>query len=126
MSADMDDPRDRDVLAFYPYVVVRLACARCTRSGAYRLARLAAKYGAEIGLLDLMAKLAFDCPFRRASHPYRGGCKARFVDLDGPPFPPDLPPRSFRVIKGDKADQRSAREMLRDTQVTKRRGMPDR
>jgi len=87
---------------------------------------LCAKYGAEIGLPELMAKLAFDCPFRQASHPYRGGCKARFVDLDGAPVPPDLPPRPFRVIKGDKADQRSAREMLRDTQVARRRGSQER
>ena len=122
----MNDPRDSDVLAFYPFVVVRIACSRCTRSGAYRLARLAAKYGAEIALPDLMAKLAVDCPFRRARHPYRGGCQARFVDLEGPPIPPDMPPRPFRVIKGDKADQRSAREMLRDTQLTKRRESSER
>jgi hypothetical protein len=44
----MDDSRDRDVRAFFPFVLVRLACGRCTRTGAYRLARLAVKYGAEI------------------------------------------------------------------------------
>jgi hypothetical protein len=37
----------RDCLAFYPFVVVRIACRVCSRSGAYRLARLAAKHGPE-------------------------------------------------------------------------------
>ena len=36
---------DRDRLAFYPFVVVRIACRVCSRNGAYRLARLAAKFG---------------------------------------------------------------------------------
>jgi hypothetical protein len=39
----MDDDRDR--LAFYPFVVVRIACRQCSQRGSYRLARLAAKYG---------------------------------------------------------------------------------
>ena len=38
-----------DRLAFYPFVVVRIACRVCSRNGAYRLARLA-KFGPEIGL----------------------------------------------------------------------------
>src|SRR5271163_4032441 len=33
----------RDCLAFYPFVVVRIACRVCSRRGSYRLARLAAK-----------------------------------------------------------------------------------
>jgi hypothetical protein len=45
---------DRDRLAFYPFVVVRIACRGCSRNGAYRLARLAAKFGPEIGLRDLL------------------------------------------------------------------------
>ena len=44
---------DRDRLAFYPFVVVRIACRVCSRSGSYRLARLAAKFGPEITLRDL-------------------------------------------------------------------------
>jgi hypothetical protein len=36
---------DRDCLAFYPFVVVRIACRVCSRTGSYRLARLAAKFG---------------------------------------------------------------------------------
>jgi hypothetical protein len=36
---------DCDRFASYPFVVVRTACRVCSRSGSYRLARLAAKYG---------------------------------------------------------------------------------
>jgi hypothetical protein len=43
---------DRDRLAFYPFVVVRIACRVCSRNGAYRL--LAAKFGPEIGLRDIL------------------------------------------------------------------------
>ena len=45
---------DRDRLAFYPFVVVRIACRVCSRNGAYRLARLAVKFGPEISLRDLL------------------------------------------------------------------------
>src|SRR3984957_18771246 len=44
---------ERDRLAFYPFVVVRIACRVCSRSGSYRLTRLSAKYGPEITLRDL-------------------------------------------------------------------------
>jgi len=50
---------DRDRLAFYPFVVVRIACRVCTRSGSYRLARLAAKYGPEISLRDLTERFSY-------------------------------------------------------------------
>ena len=55
----------------YPYIVVRIGCRRCTRKGAYRLARLAAKYGAEIPMMELLAHLAGDCaiPDRHAAAP---------------------------------------------------------
>jgi hypothetical protein len=55
----MDDPRD--CLAFYPFVVVRIACRVCPRRGNYRLARLAAKFGPEIGLRDLTDRFSYDC-----------------------------------------------------------------
>ena len=48
---------DRDCLAFYPFVVVRIACRVCSRRGAYRLARFAAKYGPEISVRDLTERL---------------------------------------------------------------------
>jgi hypothetical protein len=50
-----------DALSSYPYVTVRLACRRCSRSGSYKLARLADKYGAEIRITDLLGFLAGDC-----------------------------------------------------------------
>jgi hypothetical protein len=37
-------------LVDFPYVLVRLRCDVCMRAGAYRLARLAVKYGAEISV----------------------------------------------------------------------------
>ena len=93
-----------NALAAYPYVVVRISCTMCTRQGRYRLARLAEKFGANIGLDDLLLKLTADCAGagRSARHPYRRICKARFIDLDGPRRPPDLPPAMMplRVIEG--------------------------
>ena len=50
---------DRDRLALYPFVVVRIACCVCSRSGSYRLARLAAKYGPEITLRDLTERFSY-------------------------------------------------------------------
>ncbi len=44
---------DRDRLAFYPFVLVRIACRVYSRSASYRLGRLAAKFGPEISLRDL-------------------------------------------------------------------------
>jgi hypothetical protein len=48
-------------LADFPYVAVRLRCDVCKRAGAYRLARLAVKYGTEILLDDLIVRLSSDC-----------------------------------------------------------------
>ena len=96
-----------DRLWEYPYVLVRLGCSVCSRSGQYRLARLAAKYGAEIELDDLLERLAFDCPWRtppgaRPPGKYDPKCKAHFVDLSGPPTGPDMPPVSpkLRLVRG--------------------------
>jgi hypothetical protein len=54
-----------DRLSSYPFVIVRIGCSLCGRNGAYRLARLAAKYGPEIPLDQLLEELALDCPWRR-------------------------------------------------------------
>ena len=96
-------------LSEYPWVIVRLGCRYCNRRGQYRLARLAAKFGAEIGLDDLLDRLAFDCPWRRSPTDRRPGkydvtCGAMFIDLDGPPPPSDLPPGAMglRIIQGGK------------------------
>jgi hypothetical protein len=93
----------------YPFVVVRVGCTLCGRNGAYRLARLAAKYGSEFPMDHLLEKLAIDCPWRRERGRSATGkndleCRARFVDLEGPPRPPDLPPpfRGLKVIVGGK------------------------
>jgi len=59
-------------------VLVRLRCDTCKRAGSYRLARLAVKYGVEILLDDLLARLSADCPWR---DDLRGTCGARFADM---------------------------------------------
>ena len=94
-------------LVEYPWVVVRLGCRFCERHGSYRLARLAAKYGAEIDLDTLLDKLARDCPWRRdpgERHPakYEPKCGACFLDLDGAPPPSDIPPSAMglRIVRG--------------------------
>ena len=92
-----------DALSSYPYVVVRIACRRCTRKGSYRLARLAAKYGAEIPMMELLAHLAGDCAIWDTRHPGAPRCGAYFVDLDFPAPPPDRPTegmRRLRLVKG--------------------------
>jgi hypothetical protein len=113
-----DDPRDREVLAYYPYVVMRIGCTKCVRKGAYRLARLAAKFGAEAAAPGVLARLSADCPFR-TGHVYHGRCEARYIDLDGPQPPPDLPPAALRVISGGKAVD--ARQLLRAVKVMSKR-----
>jgi hypothetical protein len=55
---------NRDCLAHYPFVVVRIACRVCSRRGSYRLARLAAKFGPEISLRDLTDRFSYDCLWR--------------------------------------------------------------
>ena len=86
-------------LVDFPFVLVRLRCDTCKRSGAYRLARLAAKFGSEVSLDDLLIRLSADCPWRDEP---RGSCGARFSDLP-PRRPPDLPERRMRVIRGGKS-----------------------
>jgi hypothetical protein len=93
----------QDKLVGYPFVVVRVGCDLCTRKGAYRLARLAAKFGPEISLPELLARLTFDCAFRHPRHPGQGQCRARFIDLDPPMRPPDNPAVGLRLIAGGKS-----------------------
>lgn len=69
--------------------------------------RQAAKYGPEMELDDVLDRVAFDCPWRRdgGERPpgkYHPKCRARFVDLDEPQPPPDVPPRMrrLRVVGG--------------------------
>ena len=99
-------PAARSRLSDYPFVIVRVGCQFCTRQGSYRLARLAAKYGPDIGLDALLDALATDCrwhrnPGERGPGEYDAKCGAYFPDL-GLPVPPDLPPamRQLRVVRG--------------------------
>jgi hypothetical protein len=94
------------VLSSFPFVVVRLGCDHCERQGSYRLARLAARFGPDAELTDVLRSLSADCE-RRAAEGQIGSraCGARFLDLVGD-HPPDLPPRgsrALRVIRGGRA-----------------------
>jgi hypothetical protein len=101
----MDRP---DVLALYPFVVVRIACKQCSRAGAYRLARLAAKMGPETLLDDVLRQFSYDCLWREESRAKaalkRQACGVYFPDLEQP-RPPDMPPglARLRLVKGGKA-----------------------
>ncbi len=103
--SDSAAPPVQDRLSNYPYVVVTLACRFCTRKGQYRLARLAAKYGAEVHMQTVLRYLAGDCEYWRPSHPYKQGCGAHFCDLETTTRPPDLPAGmlELRLVKGGKA-----------------------
>ena len=89
-------------LSDFPYVVVRLQCPRCERYGAYKLARLAARFGPEIELGELIKALSQDCYHRRETHPHQLGCRARLLDWP-PNRPPDEPFAGFKVVRGGRA-----------------------
>ena len=67
----------------------------CSRNGAYRLARLAAKFGPEIRLRDLLDRFSYDCLWRAEARGKRGvsACGVYLPDLQQP-RPPDMPPGS--------------------------------
>lgn len=105
----LDGANMTERLSDFPWVVVRVGCSLCSRKGEYRLARLAAKYGPEISLDDLIDRIAHDCPWRR--HPndrqagkYDPACGAYLLDLSRLTRPPDLPQskRKLKVITGGK------------------------
>jgi hypothetical protein len=94
----------RNCLALYPFVVVRIGCRQCSRRGAYRLARLAAKFGPETTLTDMLDKFSFDCMWRRDRQGKPKGaasCGVYLPDLEQR-RPPDLPPGllKLRLVKG--------------------------
>ena len=95
---------DRDSLALYPFVVVRIGCRQCSRKGAYRLARLAAKFGPEITLRDLTNRFSYDCMWRAEARSKKGKstCGVYLPDLEHK-RPPDLPPGmvKLRLVKGN-------------------------
>ena len=65
---------DGETLLTYPYVIVRLACRYCARVGAYRLVRLAVKFGCEAKLADVVVRLAADCPHWKSNKRWPEGC----------------------------------------------------
>jgi hypothetical protein len=78
-------------LSEYPYVVVRLECAKCGRKGQYRLARLAERYGAEMTLPWLRDALTKGCIRKESVHAsVYDVCGATFVDITAR-RPPDVP-----------------------------------
>jgi hypothetical protein len=96
-------------LSEYPFVIVRIACERCGRSGRYRLARLAATYGAETEVETIVRRLIVDCVYRTGGdrlQPKSGAktCWATLIDLNDIRRPPDLPPitGAFTVVTGGK------------------------
>ena len=97
---------DRDRLALYPFVVVRIGCRQCSRKGAYRLARLAAKFGPEITLRDLTNRFSYDCMWRAEARSKKGKSTCGVIPA-GPDGrhkrPPDLPSGmvKLRLVKSD-------------------------
>jgi hypothetical protein len=57
------------------------------------LARLAAKFGPEIGLRDLVDRFSYECLWRAGAHGARGvsACGVYLPDLEQA-RPPDMPP----------------------------------
>jgi hypothetical protein len=88
-----------NTLATFPYVVVRVACCFCKRSGTYRLARLAEKFGADATVDDVLRQLAADCPHWKRNARWKEGCGVYLPDLDWPPRPRDMPRPKLRVVK---------------------------
>ena len=89
-------------LSEYPYVSVRLACSLCPRKGQYRLARLAAKFGPETDMQEVLWRLSADCPYQRARwdrppRKYEVRCNACIVDLNEETKPADVAPEARRA-----------------------------
>jgi hypothetical protein len=83
-------------LVDYPYVLVRMRCDLCKRSGQSKLARLAAKYGCEMELDTLLERISRDCPWRNDGAFDRSGCRIFLPDLP-PRVPPDHPPGMVKL-----------------------------
>ena len=89
-------------LSSYPYVVVRIACTKCARAGAYRLARLADRYGAEAAMNSVLTMLSADCKLAEQRRPGIDRCGAYFPDLSSNTpqrLPDDFLPRKRPRLK---------------------------
>jgi hypothetical protein len=72
---------DTDRLSLYGFVVVPIACRVCSRRGAYRLARLAAKFGPEMSMRDVLERFTYDCLWRAEARSKRGQPQAGLAKL---------------------------------------------
>src|ERR1700721_4427287 len=98
---------DRDPPPVSPSGAVRLPCRYCARVGAYRLVRLAVKFGCEARLADVVVRLAADCPHWKPNKRWPEGCGVYLPDLEAPRALPDHPGRRvIRVIDGGKNEER--------------------
>ena len=98
----------QDCLAHYPFVVVRIRCRVCSRKGSYRLARLAAKFGPEISLRDLLDRFSYDCLWRTQSQTKKGRTDrgVYLPDLEQRRRPPGMV--KLRLVKGSREGGRGA------------------
>src|SRR5258706_12764857 len=86
-------------LVDFPFVLVRLRCDVCKRSGAYRLARLSAKFGSGIFLEDLLARLSSNRALRDDTRGSGWGARVFAMPMVRPTGKPS---RRMRAIKGGK------------------------
>ena len=96
---------DRDRLALYPFVVVRIGCRRLLAEAARTAWRgLPRNIGPEITLRDLTERFSYDCLWRAEARSKKGksACGVYLPDLEHK-RPPDLPPGmvKLRLVKGD-------------------------
>jgi hypothetical protein len=93
---------NRNCLAHYPFVVVRIACRVCSRRGSYRLAHWPRNSGPVISLRDLTDRFSYDCLWRAEARSKKGesACGVYLPDLEQP-RPPDVPPGivKLRLVK---------------------------
>lgn len=62
--------------------LLEVSCQACSRNGRLSVARLAAEYGADMGLPSLKDVLAGNCPKLRAASVY-DQCRVHFPQLNG-------------------------------------------
>ena len=79
--------------------MANVACVFCPRRGRYRIVRLAARYGPEAPLDQILADIAGNCQYWRPDpRPYEPRCGARFEDLVEL-RPQDLPGQAGTLTK---------------------------
>ena len=94
---------DRDCLAFYPFIVVRIACRVRSRGGSYRLARLAAISAPKSAFVISQSAspiIASGKPRRAAS---AAGARGVYLPDLEQPRPPDVRPGlvKLRLVKDE-------------------------